>query len=259
MGHFSQQNYYEVLEIPTEATAEEIQKAFYKAKATYSPTSSALYSVFSEEEAKELLRLIDEAYSVLSNPAKRRDYDKSIFGLTHAPDPTPVAAVTSIKSKSMAEELPDFMLPDSEVSAPTTQGFAPSPSPTTTAKSSGPISLESAFGSQSPSKVGYGKTIMSHFNVDNAFEKEIEEQTVFDGTFLQKVRLYKNISIDQLSEVSRISRPYLLAVETNDFHSLPASVYVRGFISSVARLLGLPEKKVTDSYMKLFKDSRGNK
>ena len=99
--------------------------------------------------------------------------------------------------------------------------------------------------------------IISHYTVDDNFEKEIQDQEIFDGTFLQKVRHYKNISIDQLSETSRISRPYLLSVETNDFHALPAPVYVRGFIVSVARLLGLNEKKTADSYMKLFKDSRG--
>lgn len=235
MGHFSQQNFYEILEVSPDATPEEIQKAFFKAKNTYSPNSPALYSVFTEEEAKELLRFIDEAYAILSNHTKRREYDKSLFGRSSVPDPQVSRASQELPHQN-ASDLPDFMLPSNESTAtvtphkPVVSGIA--------------------------EKKGFGKTIISHYNVDDVFEKEIQSQEFYDGTFLQRVRLYKNISLDQLSETSRISRPYLLAIETNDFHSLPASVYVRGFISTVARLLGLPEKKAVDSYMKLFKDSR---
>ncbi len=240
MGHFSEQSFYEILELSPHANSEEIQKAFYKAKATYSPASTALYSVFSESEAQELLRLIDEAYAVLSNSAKRREYDKTLA--KNSPSAEPSSATPIQKTPAAAtEDLPDFMLPATEPVK------TPSPSSPTKAKEPEPSSV--------PGK-GYGKTIISHYNVDESFETEIANQTVFDGTFLQKVRHYKNISIDQLSETSRISRPYLISVETNDFHALPAPVYVRGFIMSVARLLGLNERLTADSYMKLFKDSR---
>lgn len=235
MGHFSQQNFYEILEVSPDATPEEIQRAFLKAKNTYSPNSPALYSVFTEEEAKELLRFIDEAYSVLSNHTKRREYDKSLFGKSSVPDPA-ISHASQNSNHQNPSDLPDFMLPSNESVAAVTPHK--------------PVVTGIA------EKKGFGKTIISHYNVDDGFEKEIQSQEFYDGTFLQRIRLYKNISLDQLSETSRISRPYLLAIETNDFHSLPASVYVRGFISTVSRLLGLPEKKVVDSYMKLFKDSR---
>lgn len=245
MAHFSEQNFYEILEVAPEATSEEIQKAFHKAKSTYSPNSPALYSVFSEDEAKELLKLIDEAYAVLSNHAKRREYDKSVFGKSSAETVATVVPFKNNDTSSMTD-LPDFMLPESEapqeVVITKTQITSQVQTPVTPAASVSTLS---------------GKTIISHFNVQDDFEEEIKNQTVFDGTFLQKVRHYKNISLDQLSETSRISRSYLIAIETNDFHALPAAVYVRGFISSVARLLGLKEKPVVDSFMKLYKDSRG--
>jgi cytoskeletal protein RodZ len=75
---------------------------------------------------------------------------------------------------------------------------------------------------------------------------------------LQKVREYKNVSLDQLTKYTRIGRHYLVALEANDFHSLPAQVFVRGFVAQMSRLLNLNEKIVTESYMKIFKDSRGN-
>lgn len=238
MGRFSEQNFYEILEVSPEATSEEVQRAFYRAKATYSPSSAALYSVFSESEAQELLKLIDEAYSILSNSARRREYDKKLFGRIGS------QSDDSKTSRSTAEELPDFMLSQNDMN---------------TSKLNQTHEKAHAESKSAPQdKASVGKTIISHYNVDNEVEQEIKNQNIFDGTFLQRVRLYKNISLDQLSETSRISRPYLISVETNDFRNLPAPVYVRGFVVSVARLLGLDEKKTADSYMKLFKEARGN-
>lgn len=251
MNHFSEQNFYEVLEVSPEATSEEIQKAFFRAKSTYSPNSAALYSVFSEAEAQELLKMIDEAYGVLSNPSKRRDYDKKLFGKTS--EQTLSSADSSSTSRNELSDLPDFMLPQTEV-APTYNISLNSKA--TPAFVSSTNSTPAAAALTNAKSVG--RTIMSHYNVDEKFEEEIKAQEIFDGGFLQRVRHYRNVTIDQLSESSRISRPYLIAVETNDYSSLPAAVYVRGFISAIAKFLNLPEKKVVDSYMTLLKQARGN-
>ncbi|HVK62501.1 MAG TPA: helix-turn-helix transcriptional regulator, partial [Bdellovibrionales bacterium] len=67
----------------------------------------------------------------------------------------------------------------------------------------------------------------------------------------------KNVSLERMSEVTRISKTYLSAVESNDYKNLPAAVFVRGFIVQVARALGLEDQKVANSYMKLFKAGGG--
>ena len=95
--------------------------------------------------------------------------------------------------------------------------------------------------------------IQSHYKKSVIFEKQIEECEVFDGPFLQNVRNYKNITLEELSLVTRIGKPYLIAIESNDYQSLPAPVFVRGFISQYARCLSLDSKKVVDSYMSLYK------
>ncbi|MBX9766448.1 MAG: DnaJ domain-containing protein, partial [Bdellovibrionales bacterium] len=77
--HEGKQTYYEVLEVSPSASREEIMKAYQKAKGAYSPNSPALYSVFSKEEADQLLKIIDEAYSVLVNQEKRREYDQNLI------------------------------------------------------------------------------------------------------------------------------------------------------------------------------------
>lgn len=94
--------------------------------------------------------------------------------------------------------------------------------------------------------------IHSHYKKSAIFEKQIEECEVFDGPFLKNVRNYRNITLEELSLVTRIGKPYLIAIENNDYQSLPAPVFVRGFISQYARCLSLDPKKVVDSYMSLY-------
>jgi curved DNA-binding protein CbpA len=69
------QNFYEILEIPQDATGQHVERAYRIARATYQPASTATYSVFSDEENTDILRRIEEAYVVLSDARLRREYD----------------------------------------------------------------------------------------------------------------------------------------------------------------------------------------
>lgn len=75
MRPLAEQSYYEILEAPTEGTPQQIERAYRIARATYSPSSTATYSVFSADEAASILRRIEEAYAVLSDARLRREYD----------------------------------------------------------------------------------------------------------------------------------------------------------------------------------------
>ena len=63
-------DYYEVLGIPTGATADEIQQAFRKLARKYHP------DVNKDPAAEELFREINEAYQVLHDPKQRARYDR---------------------------------------------------------------------------------------------------------------------------------------------------------------------------------------
>ncbi len=71
------QTYYEILEVNRTATAKEIQRAYEHAKETFHADSLAIYSLFSEEEVKEIQEAIEEAYRILMDEALRRSYDQS--------------------------------------------------------------------------------------------------------------------------------------------------------------------------------------
>lgn len=78
MKRFSDQNYYEILEIPYRATWGEIQKAYELAKKTYGTDSIASYSLFDPDDRDLIFKRIEEAYQTLIDQEKRRRYDEDL-------------------------------------------------------------------------------------------------------------------------------------------------------------------------------------
>ncbi len=199
-------NYYDVLEVSLHCPQHEVTAAYEKAKVTYSGENSAIYTIFSEEEARQMLKLIDEAYSVLGNKNLRSLYDEKLGQSGVRPEDI---SFESLKAQSK------MSLPE-------------------------------------PAKKPTGKI---EFKLSDVFENEIRENSDWTGEFLKKVREYKNIPLERMSEITKISAYYIHALEKSDSKNLPAPVFVRGYISQISKVLGLEEKKVCDSYMKCFKES----
>ncbi len=89
MKPLREQTFYEVFEIPTLATREQIEQAYELAKKTYGDNSLAAYSLFDSEERKEIIRKIHLAYETLSDENRRRQYDQDMLGMAAPEKPTP--------------------------------------------------------------------------------------------------------------------------------------------------------------------------
>ena len=72
-------NYYDILEVSHHCPQHEVTGAYERAKSTYSGENPAIYTIFTEEEARELLKLVEEAYAVLGNKTLRSLYDEKIY------------------------------------------------------------------------------------------------------------------------------------------------------------------------------------
>ena len=70
-----EQNYYELLEVPRDATVAEIDRSYDRARAYYGAGSMAVYSLVSTDEVKLVQDRIDEAYLVLADEKARAEYD----------------------------------------------------------------------------------------------------------------------------------------------------------------------------------------
>src|SRR5487761_594460 len=69
----NKRDYYEVLSLSRGASDEELKKAYRKLAVQFHPDRNP-----GNKEAEDNFKLINEAYQVLSDPAKRAQYD--IFG-----------------------------------------------------------------------------------------------------------------------------------------------------------------------------------
>ena len=64
-------DYYETLGVPRTASADELKKSFRKLARQYHPDVAK-----DKKKAEEKFKEINEAYEVLSDPAKRKKYDE---------------------------------------------------------------------------------------------------------------------------------------------------------------------------------------
>jgi flagellar biosynthesis protein FlhG len=211
MRGFDEIDHYEALEIPRDASADEIERAYRMMLATYGTDSLAIYSMFGEEESASLRDRIEAAYHVLSDAELRRSYDAA-------------QATDGPSADVPAEDEPVVLAPLAEAAL---------------AK---PL-------------------VETRTREAPAFERiaaddEAVGDSVWDGARLRRARLQRGIEIDDLATVTKISPAYLRFLEEDRFDDLPAVVYVRGFIASYARYLGLDAQQVARSYATRYEDHR---
>jgi cytoskeletal protein RodZ len=69
------------------------------------------------------------------------------------------------------------------------------------------------------------------------------------GSYLKKEREQRQVSAAELAQTTRIPVRILRQLEDDEFDRLPADVFVRGFLRSYARALGLDEEHVLARYV----------
>lgn len=71
------------------------------------------------------------------------------------------------------------------------------------------------------------------------------------GQQLRKAREEKGICLTTIQEVTKIRRHYLEALERGEFDVVPGEVYLKGFIRSYARVVGIDPEPLIDEYVAL--------
>jgi len=78
------------------------------------------------------------------------------------------------------------------------------------------------------------------------------------GAFLRHHRLVSGLTLEQVSVETKVRPNLLSAIELEEFDKLPASVFVRGFVLQVARLLRLDDPEaLAAAYIAKLEAERG--
>jgi DnaJ-class molecular chaperone len=215
-------NYYEVLEVEKNASPGQIEQAYLRARNAYSTDSVAMYSLMTRQECEDVLRHIEEAYSVLGFPQKRKEYDRvrgfNQGGSTFTENPV------STNSQDVQYEDYGSILHEAKVSK---------------------ITAQKKFGLE--------------FEENSEMDRKIRECSEFTGPFLKEIREYKNVSVERMAEMTRISKTHIRGIESEDFTRLPAEVYVRGYVYQYAKVLKLNPEDVAASFILHYKKLKTQK
>ncbi|MEO5358157.1 MAG: helix-turn-helix domain-containing protein [Nitrospirae bacterium YQR-1] len=74
------------------------------------------------------------------------------------------------------------------------------------------------------------------------------------GDYLKKMRDESGISLEEISVRTNIKISYLMALEHEDYSSLPSELYIKGFISSYVKSLELDPAEA----VKIYSNNGGN-
>jgi cytoskeleton protein RodZ len=69
------------------------------------------------------------------------------------------------------------------------------------------------------------------------------------GNKLKREREMRGLTLDEISESTKIARRHLEALENEDFGSLPGGVFNKGFVRAYARFIGIDEDQAVADYV----------
>lgn len=75
-----------------------------------------------------------------------------------------------------------------------------------------------------------------------------EDSRLSFGSYLKKVRLEKGMSIEDIMDYSKISNHMVQLIEADNISKLPEPVYLKGFLKTYAKAVGVDPDDVIDRY-----------
>jgi len=82
-----------------------------------------------------------------------------------------------------------------------------------------------------------------------------DDPVIGPGKLLQAAREEKNLRPEDIAYEIRLTPSQVLALEENDYTSMPEETYVRGYLRNYARLVGIAENDILMSFARLSRSS----
>jgi hypothetical protein len=256
----AEQSLYEILEVPLDAAATDIESAYARARDLYAPGSLATYSLMAPEEAAALAERIEEAKRVLLDPEARARYDATLAAAAGAAEAAVRIALTGTGAVAAGPQRPYLVPPIAPARTPSPRPPEPpreEPAKVAEAAAAEPA-VEAPVEQAPPAAVvappppaAPGPILLQREVPTEPAPREIHvpEGAVWTGDALRRVRESRGLSVRELCDRTKITRYHLENIESERFTLLPAPVYLRGILLVVARELRLDGQKVARSYL----------
>lgn len=253
-----QQTHYEILEVPRTATPADVDTAYLRVRRQLGPESLAVYTLASRGEAEAFLERVEASYQVLSDASRRAQYDRSLGDPADVPPPWAprsgpeqqalpriLAEADRVpRQPAQSPERPAEMrveAPVAPAAAAPTPALAVPPRPS----EAPPLAAEMALETVGRRAEGAGP------RSERPRPVEIGPEAQVSGELLRRARESRGLSLHELADRTRITATHLENIEADHYGALPATVYLRGFLMSVARELKLDPVRVARSYLEL--------
>ena len=194
-------NLYLVLDLTPQCTQNEILHAYNRAKSTYSRDSLAAYSLYDDNAKDSILREIEDAYHILGDARKRKQYDLSM---------------------GYAEGTPDEAYQQGTSSFTQSAATIPTVAPIKSYKKKLEI------------------TPQIRVEANPAFEEEIKNASAMTGAFLRSIRLYRGYTEEQIASLCQLKPDHVIAIEEEKPLNLHHPVYLRGHLMLICEALQVP-------------------
>lgn len=76
------------------------------------------------------------------------------------------------------------------------------------------------------------------------------------GSRLREERQRQGLTMEQIMEITKISRVNIVAIESGSHKDFPHPVYAKGFVKNYAKALGFDSKEMGEEFSKLLESSR---
>ena len=207
-----EQDYYTLLGISPNSSLEEVQVAYNEALSVYSTDSIATYSLYTEEERKQILSRLLDAYKTLMDSQLRKEYNQSLI--------------------KRGELSPDEIAVSLQEEAAIPRGTLRE------------VTAESLIHQDE-------RGDRQKQNIESAFSL-FDELTAVTGRDIRMIRVAKDLSLEAIYRKTNIPIKTLQHIEEERFEKLPALVYLRGFLKLYAKILDVDQAQMTDGYVQRF-------
>lgn len=302
------ETWYEVLDVPRGTRGEALERAYHRALALVEGKSLGGYFLLDPEATDAARQDIEAAWTVLSDPQRRRAYDASLDLASRPPRASgqpvddgethpPISAdETNEASRSDARGSVRILSPVDDATAPPAPRLSTPPTPVAPPGSRDVVDAPDLFDSPSGSHGGQikdvtGKVALRRGGIAFAMPKtdvgdpvEPRRPRIIDepegvasviprrvdvpiahtptpppglftldgevnGQLLKRLREARHLTIDELADATKIRKVYLRAIEEVDLENLPGRVFLRGFLTQIARVLRVDKVKLADGYL----------